>query len=88
MPATLSHSVDGESAIDLAGARLGPDGTIAAHLRSLWTFHPTDPVYTEVDKIFQEFGANRAHYFGRTFEGIDIRKIMDQVSCIVHVFAI
>ena len=43
-------------------------------------------VYTEVDKIFQEFGANRAHYFGRKFEGIDIRKIMDRVSSIVHDF--
>merc|ERR1711862_458577 len=35
-------------------------------------------VYTEVDRIFQEFGANRAHYFGRKFEGVDIRKIMDK----------
>ena len=24
------------------------------------------------------------HYFGRKFEGIDIRKIMDQVSFILH----
>ena len=41
-------------------------------------------VYTKVDRIFQKFGANRAHYFGRKFEGIDIRKIMDQVSCLTH----
>lgn len=36
-------------------------------------------VYTEVDRIFQNHGANRAHYFGRKFEGVDIRKIMNQV---------
>ena len=35
-----------------------------------------DSLYTSVDKIFQKFGANRAHYFGRKFEGVDIRKIM------------
>ena len=33
-------------------------------------------MYTEVDKIFQLIGANRAHYFGRAFEGVDIKKIM------------
>ena len=33
-------------------------------------------MYTEVDKIFQSIGANRAHYFGRAFEGVDIKKIM------------
>ena len=37
-------------------------------------------VYNEIDKIFQTHGANRANYFGRKFQGIDIRKIMDQVS--------
>jgi hypothetical protein len=33
-------------------------------------------IYTAIDKIFQNHGANRAHYFGREFEGVDIRKIM------------
>ena len=32
--------------------------------------------YTFVDRIFQSIGANRAHYFGRVFEDVDIRKIM------------
>jgi hypothetical protein len=31
-----------------------------------------------VDQIFQKIGANRSHYFGRAFQGIDIRKIMDK----------
>ncbi len=35
-----------------------------------------DSIYTAVDRIFQKIGANRAHYFGRAFEGVDIRKIM------------
>jgi len=35
-------------------------------------------VYSEVDQIFQKIGANRSHYFGRAFQGIDIRKIMDK----------
>ena len=35
-----------------------------------------DSVYTEVDRIFQEYGANRSHYFG-AFQGVDIRKIMN-----------
>ena len=35
-----------------------------------------DSLYTSIDKIFQKYGANRAHYFGRKFEGVDIRKIM------------
>ena len=35
-----------------------------------------ESVYTEVDKIFQSIGANRAHYFGRAFEGVDIKKLM------------
>jgi hypothetical protein len=35
-----------------------------------------ESVYTAVDKIFQSIGANRTHYFGRAFEGVDIRKIM------------
>ena len=35
-----------------------------------------ESVYTIVDRIFQKYGANRANYFGRAFEGIDIRKIM------------
>ena len=35
-----------------------------------------DSVYTEVDKTFQSIGANRAHYFGRALEGVDIKKIM------------
>jgi hypothetical protein len=33
-------------------------------------------MYTEVDKIFQSIGVNQAHYFGRAFEGVDIKKIM------------
>ena len=33
-------------------------------------------MYTEVDKIFQSIGANRAYYFGRAFEGVDIKMIM------------
>jgi hypothetical protein len=37
-----------------------------------------ESVYTEVDRIFQEFGANRSHYFGRAFQGVDIRKIMNK----------
>ena len=39
-----------------------------------------ESIYTAVDKIFQKIGANRAHYFGRKFEGIDIRKIMDKAD--------
>jgi len=35
-----------------------------------------ESLYTSVDRIFQSIGANRAHYFGRVFEGVDIRKIM------------
>ena len=35
-----------------------------------------ESLYTSVDRIFQIIGANRAHYFGRVFEGVDIRKIM------------
>ena len=35
-----------------------------------------ESLYTSVDRIFQKIGANRAHYFGRVFEGVDIRKIM------------
>ena len=35
-----------------------------------------ESLYTYVDRIFQKIGANRAHYFGRVFEGVDIRKIM------------
>ena len=35
-----------------------------------------ESVYTEVDKIFQSIGANRAHYFGCAFEGVDMKKIM------------
>ena len=35
-------------------------------------------VYTEVDRIFQRHGANRSYYFGRQFQGKDIRKIMDK----------
>ena len=35
-----------------------------------------ESIYTQVDRIFQSIGANRAHYFGRKFEGVDIRKIM------------
>ncbi len=36
-----------------------------------------DSVYTEVDRIFvQLIGANRAHFFGCAFEGVDIKKIM------------
>jgi len=33
-------------------------------------------LYTSIDRIFQLIGANRAHYFGHVFEGVDIRKIM------------
>ena len=39
-----------------------------------------ESIYTAVDKIFQKIGANRAHYFGRKFEGIDIRKIMEKAN--------
>jgi hypothetical protein len=35
-----------------------------------------ESLYTAVDKIFQSIGANRAHYFGRAFEGVHIKKIM------------
>jgi hypothetical protein len=35
-----------------------------------------ESVYTIVDRIFQKYGANRSNYFGRAFEGIDIRKLM------------
>ena len=35
-------------------------------------------VYTEVDRIFKDHGANRSHYFGRAFQGMDIRKIMEK----------
>ena len=35
-----------------------------------------ESVYTKVDKIFQSIGANWAHYFGRAFEGVDIKQIM------------
>ena len=35
-----------------------------------------ESLYTSVDRIFQSIGANRAHYFGCVFEGVDIRKIM------------
>ncbi len=31
-----------------------------------------------VDKIFQSIGANRVHYFGRAFEGVDNEKIMEK----------
>ena len=37
-----------------------------------------ESVYTSIDRIFQKHGANRAHYFGRAFEGVDIRKIMNK----------
>jgi hypothetical protein len=37
-----------------------------------------ESIYTSVDRIFQKYGANRAHYFGRAFEGVDIRKIMNK----------
>ena len=30
-------------------------------------------MYTEVDKIFQSIGTNQAHYFGHSFEGVDIK---------------
>ncbi len=33
-------------------------------------------MHTAVDKIFQLIGANRAHYFGRAFERVNIKKIM------------
>ncbi len=35
-----------------------------------------ESLYTSVDRIFQSIGANRAHYFGCVFEGVDICKIM------------
>jgi hypothetical protein len=35
-----------------------------------------ESLYTYIDRIFQSMGANRAHYFGCVFEGVDIRKIM------------
>ena len=37
-----------------------------------------ESIYTSIDRIFQKHGANRAHYFGRAFEGVDIRKIMNK----------
>jgi hypothetical protein len=37
-----------------------------------------ESVYTEVDRIFKKHGANRSSYFGRAFQGVDIRKIMDK----------
>ena len=37
-----------------------------------------ESIYTSVDRIFQKHGANRAHYFSRAFEGVDIRKIMNK----------
>ena len=38
-----------------------------------------DSMYTEVDKIFQSIGAHRTHYFGRAFEGVDIKKRQSQM---------
>ncbi len=35
-----------------------------------------ESLYTSINRIFQSIGANRAHYFGRVFEGVDIHKIM------------
>jgi hypothetical protein len=35
-----------------------------------------DSIYTSVDCTFQKIGVNRAHYFGRAFEGVDIHKTM------------
>ena len=43
-------------------------------------------MYTEVDKIFQSIGANRAHYFGHAFEGVDIKKIMMIYSVLAERF--
>ena len=37
-----------------------------------------ESVYTEIDRLFQSHRANRSHYFGRQFQGKDIRKIMDK----------
>ena len=39
-----------------------------------------ESVYTQIDRIFQSHGANRYHYFGRQFQGKDIRKIMDKAD--------
>jgi len=39
-----------------------------------------ESVYTQIDRIFQSHGANRSHYFGRQFQGKDIRKIMDKAD--------
>jgi hypothetical protein len=42
-------------------------------------------IYTAIDKIFQNHGANRAHYLGREFEGVDICKIMASADALFGV---
>eukprot|EP00957_Ditylum_brightwellii_P031102 2356167-Ditylum_brightwellii.AAC.1 len=37
-----------------------------------------DSYYTGVDRIFQEEGANRAAHFGRKFNGVNLRTIMEK----------
>jgi len=39
-----------------------------------------ESVYTQIDRIFQSHGAYRSHYFGRQFQGKDIRKIVDKAD--------
>ena len=39
-----------------------------------------ESVYTDIDRIFQSYGANRSYYFGRQFQGKDICKIMDKAD--------
>jgi hypothetical protein len=38
-----------------------------------------ESLYTSINRIFQLIGANRAHYFGWVFEGVDILKNHGQV---------
>ncbi len=42
-----------------------------------------DSYYTGVDRIFQDEGANRAAHFGRKFNGVNLRTIMDKAD---HLF--
>ena len=49
---------------------------VSSHLDALTKSQQNgeESVYTEVDTIFQLIGANRAHYFGRAFKGVDIKR--------------
>lgn len=39
-----------------------------------------DSYYTGMDRIFQDEGANRAAHFGRKFNGVNLRTIMDKAN--------